>query len=768
MENRLYIFVVLLCILLLSGCTKNTVVSVRTSGSDSVPMETMTLSGFASLCYLPEQPGCKTNFFYEVHDGIIYQTGFVKFESGAEAAYFCNSFDKNGNALKNRKFKITDNLNYGGFYILRDEKIIADELIARSSSGQWEERHLLLSDAEQTSVLAEADITFLDIGGGCYLETEHYFCRYNSFILELLDKNLSLLAEVEIPLTGMAEITGIRELDENTLLFYFSQNIDEEYLYDAVTGKDDRYLLYHVREQTFEEYDPGVRETPESRQASACYEYRTDSGSILYFRTPEGIYRQDAEEDVCIVDFSASCLSSERLRILDTLPDDRFLVQYTHPLTHLTQTAVLIPEKEQTVTFQPITLASVGVPEGRLFRLLTDCVTYFNQSQSEYRVFYHAYGVTDRDTPLSAVEKDILNGKLYDIYLFGLDLWGTDESRALYRTLTEKDIFLDLMETADENKVLPSLTEAFLRRNRLPGLPVCASYSLLCCRNGELQYGEPFTLETLQKIADELERDGTHQFTNSESIFANLRTLGLHSFYDLDNRTCSYDSPEFLAFLDCLDTLRRYIQTSGGSGERDQNIIDGVLRFPGCGIQQQALATMYYCMGGGSITYCGFPGIDGTIYAQPIISACIPKDAEGKDGALALLSFLLSDKVQTSTAFQKVGNSVTEQGIADIFPVGISHFSTMGGYISYLETVKEAEELPDGLRRAGNEIRMALTEDDKTAFLDRITTMKMFWPGEDTITEIIEEELSAADAGVRSRAEAAKIIQNRVMLYLNE
>ena len=104
MENRLYIFVVLLCILLLSGCTKNTVVSVRTSGSDSVPMETMTLSGFASLCYLPEQPGCKTNFFYEVHDGIIYQTGFVKFESGAEAAYFCNSFDKNGNALKNRKF----------------------------------------------------------------------------------------------------------------------------------------------------------------------------------------------------------------------------------------------------------------------------------------------------------------------------------------------------------------------------------------------------------------------------------------------------------------------------------------------------------------------------------------------------------------------------------------------------------------------------------------------------------------------------------------
>ena len=68
----------------------------------------------------------------------------------------------------------------------------------------------------------------------------------------------------------------------------------------------------------------------------------------------------------------------------------------------------------------------------------------------------------------------------------------------------------------------------------------------------------------------------------------------------------------------------------------------------------------------------------------------------------------------------------------------------------------------------GNEIRMPLTEDDKIAFLDRITTMKMFWPGEDTIMDILEEELSAADAGVRSRAEAAKIIQNRVMLYLNE
>ena len=105
------------------------------------------------------------------------------------------------------------------------------------------------------------------------------------------------------------------------------------------------------------------------------------------------------------------------------------------------------------------------------------------------------------------------------------------------------------------------------------------------------------------------------------------------------------------------------------------------------GSRQESLAKMYYCMDGGPITYCGFPGNDnsgdsGTIYVQPYISACIPMDADGKDGALALLSFLLSDRVQTSDALLNIGNSVTEQGIAEIFPVGINHFSVVGSVLT--------------------------------------------------------------------------------------
>ena len=77
--------------------------------------------------------------------------------------------------------------------------------------------------------------------------------------------------------------------------------------------------------------------------------------------------------------------------------------------------------------------------------------------------------------------------------------------------------------------------------------------------------------------------------------------------------------------------------------------------------------------------------------------------------------------------------------------------------------------ITDPDKRALYDAEISVTAEQRDAFLDYLKKAPLHRAGGDqTILAIVEEELSAADAGVRTRTEAAKIIQNRVMLYLNE
>ena len=165
--------------------------------------------------------------------------------------------------------------------------------------------------------------------------------------------------------------------------------------------------------------------------------------------------------------------------------------------------------------------------------------------------------------------------------------------------------------------------------------------------------------------------------------------------------------------------------------------------------------------------YAGFPLLGNSVYIRSDLAAAVMKNTAVPDGANAFLAFLFSDDVQTGRAMAALGLPVTEQALTAAFPVGYNYYSEVftGQRPQYQKhsNVRLSEEDRAGMTEA------LITTEQRDDFLDYLRTARLHRAGGDkTILSIIEEELSAADAGVRSRAEAAKIIQNRVLLYLNE
>ena len=63
---------------------------------------------------------------------------------------------------------------------------------------------------------------------------------------------------------------------------------------------------------------------------------------------------------------------------------------------------------------------------------------------------------------------------------------------------------------------------------------------------------------------------------------------------------------------------------------------------------------------------------------------------------------------------------------------------------------------------------MILTDDDFDTVLTFFDTCTAYADPDTVISGIVEEELSAWESGARSLEDAAKMIQSRVWIYLNE
>jgi len=242
----------------------------------------------------------------------------------------------------------------------------------------------------------------------------------------------------------------------------------------------------------------------------------------------------------------------------------------------------------------------------------------------------------------------------------------------------------------------------------------------------------------------------------AESFFMFTIVMQLNSFVDYNNLTCSFDSPEF---INLLETVDKYYPTAGERKLYPSAATDFMDGNP------LLLAWDFNYFGRASgwdindfisdeTTYIGYPTMDGGsgnsfgFWSMIAISA----KSEMKEGAFAFLQYLMLD------AQFPTGQNLRDDRLLNYFPINVNALHELMALENdyYTELRKQGfYELPSA--------------DDNLQILNLIKSTSTARYGSGTgIYTILEEESSAYFNSDKTAEEVAKIIQNRVSLYLKE
>jgi len=537
-------------------------------------------------------------------------------------------------------------------------------------------------------------------------------------------------------------------------------------------------------------------------------------GDAIYAFCRDGLYaaRDGAAEQ--IINWSESYLYPSSITVQKIVSDQCFLVQYDNPLMYngFEDGMLCLTEERRAQKRQVFTLATVGLnlPQQKF---LDGVVFLFNRDNADYAVEYHNYyslvddaytmGYSNfisqetADAAQRQFEEDLLSGIVYDCYIF-------PEQSSNRDLLADKGLLADLSQYFEEDRIMGCVKTAYETVDGTIALPYFMRLSTLVTSQNVLSPQKKLTYDVLLEIAAELDGDET---LFSQNAYENLKTTGQYEFVDPFSGTCSFDSAAGIAWLtflsevragtysdSTLNILHSFSDANGGQRWyavspflpdeviRPQRVKFTEMEFGSFG----AIAAAYWLYSKDRISFCGYPSEDETVVllsADALFS--IATDARCPDGAAAFLDFLFSADIQCCDMMSDYGLPVSREGMTAAFEQWahfsmreISHIELDWMQDPWFQQNPDAfrllcilrDEKMDDLNIDGNGVFdiVQFTDEDRDLFLRFLDRAVMRTASDAKLQEILDEELSYVESGIRSPAEAAAILQSRVSIYLAE
>lgn len=566
------------------------------------------------------------------------------------------------------------------------------------------------------------------------------------------------------------------------------------------------HCIIHLDTMTAEEFYVS-EEIGEPKNLFDHADYAMYVNGSFYGVCRDGLYVSEQENPKLLCSWEESYLVGESVIMTEVLSEDVFLIQYNNMLNMESREGFLMRVTEQrTKPREIVTAASIGLP-AQAQKLISAAVSEFNQSSYDYRIYYKNYNDIDFDTtgiPFSKINEerekavqdsfkaDLISGIIYDCYFMPDD----SPNRKM---LEDKNLFADLTPYIAEENLFSCAYNAYRSGSSISAVPITMILDTLVTSQNILP---STTVLDWQKLYDMAEELGAGEALFPANPYDNLIIAGFDRFADHENRTCSFDGEDFARYADfvseigngkysdlALSVVHEYTHADnhyfavGEMNARDHITKKQVKFYPFRLANTESVAAMLYTFSRENINYCGYPSVDGA--AAILSSDCVfsmTAAAECREGVKALLTFLTGKYVQNSTLAAHCGLPVTPEAVDRIFPLGYYHIMVM----DYIAADLELQKIyPDAMRIMVESITdkpldtdeknehyimasVHVTEEDRDRFVRFLNRIKAITPDDGVSLEIMREELSYVSAGVRSGAEAGKILQSRIYMYLNE
>lgn len=522
--------------------------------------------------------------------------------------------------------------------------------------------------------------------------------------------------------------------------------------------------------------------------------FGSDESGILGVNAKDGTVTR-------VLSWLDSDLSPDNIGHVAAMENGDFLVYNQNWETNSSELIRLVktendPSKEKKI----ITLATLNM-DSEMRTLISD----FNKNSSEYRIKvtdYSEYNTGDDYTAgITKLNTEIIAGRVPDIIAVGYFM-PIDQYAA-------KGILEDLTPYIERDLGKDALVEDFFKTLRDDNGKLYEAYSA-------------FTMQTLVGLRSVVGDEADWSFKKLQEAFATLpegasivgdyysRSSALYmflysnmdKFVNWETGKCTFDSQDFIDLLETVKTFPADEDIKSNDGETAY-VSDQVKVLTGKQLLSNAnaysltdfRANTFYAYGKDDISFVGYPGT-GAAFSAVGMGYAISAKSENKEAAWQFVSRILTEDYQNGqnkygyyngfptneAVFDKMMKAEAtptfgETVFSSTYVVGNNGTSSDGGlgerepYYSGATNDKGVHEQPKTTYGFGGDFTVevyAMTEQEKEVVLDLLKNTNTFMRYDSSLSDIINEEIQPFFKGEKSAADAAKMIQSRATIYVNE
>ena len=405
--------------------------------------------------------------------------------------------------------------------------------------------------------------------------------------------------------------------------------------------------------------------------------------------------------------------------------------------------------------------------------IVRDAVIAYNRKSNDYRITlvdYSQYNTTDDYTlGTQQLDRDVVSGSCPDIVFLST---GHEDKYIAKGALADLSALMEKDDSISQDELVAGALKAYSVDGKVYGLPVNFSVETLVTSAKLAGDRTSWTMEEMAQVISGLD-EGTQvmSYTSQTSFLSQMVSANMGQFVDYAKGTCSFDSDSFKQLLAAAAKCPTDDELNQGSDTISYSTDDEYTQIQSGDL---LLASQYISDGNYSLKQYynlfnqehGFVNIgypvteDGGNGAIIHVSGGLAISAKTQytDAAWDFLKSVLSDDVQKDNWSLPVTKTALDQALSEAMEK--SYYTDENGEKVYYDDMTYIGD---------TEYTMApLTQeqvDDFKTLIDGATPGGAY---DTDIQEILQDEAGAYFAGDKTADEVAKLIQNRVSIYLGE
>lgn len=504
----------------------------------------------------------------------------------------------------------------------------------------------------------------------------------------------------------------------------------------------------------------------------------TDDNGLWGLSLTDGSYEM-------VMSYQNSDTTEDNLEIMKVIDSSSFIASERDPVTY--ESYLSVYKKSDDIDLSEVNVIELATANGLDYQVPA-LVVEFNKNNPGTRIVVNDYSIYNSDenwqAGMTRLTNDIVNGLYKPDIIFG------SSSSELIRQTVDRGLYTDLYTFIDKdsrvtrNELFGAVKSIFETEDgKMWGLSPEFEVQTLMGTKAMLGDRESWTFSEMLDFAENLP-DGCELMENITRAAAPnylLGSSGYGTFIDFDTATCSFNSPDFIRYLELVKSLPEEIDYANRPDDYYETAY--LRRHNG----EVALADTYIYSPGEWV------GLEAKFYTKDYVLIGYPVSEKGEYGSAASANscYIITSSTEYPTeAWSFVKSIIAPEfdenrgrlmGIhafpilKSLFDITIEdyytyefefYFSGSAGWGTYDPENPSTEEL----REPG--IRTYFTKEDGARLKDFLDT-KVSAPAiskviNQEIIDIINEEISSFASGMRDAKACADLIQSRVGLWLAE